>query len=203
MEDIFDKILAKIRELSIRSKYVILCLFAISIGIYVIDYIRQEEETTIDLSEYYVEESNNENISENIIVHIDGGVANPGVYEMDSNSRVNDVIQKAGGLRQDAITKNINLARQINDGEKIYIYVEGEEENIQEEIVTQSSGKVNINNATKDELTSLPGIGDSTASKILEYIKEKGKFKKIEDIQNVSGIGQSKYESIKDLIDVK
>ena len=203
MEDIFDKILAKIRELSIRYKYVILCIFAISIGIYVIDYIRQEEESKIDLSEYYVEESNNENISENIIVHIDGGVANPGVYEMDSNSRVNDVIEKAGGLLPEAITKNINLARQINDGEKIYIYVEGEEENIQEEIVNQSSGKVNINNATKDELTSLPGIGDSTANKILEYIKEKGKFKKIEDIQNVSGIGQSKYESIKDLIDVK
>ena len=203
MEDIFDKILAKIRELSIRYKYAILCLFAISIGIYVIDYIRQEEESKIDLSEYYVEESSNENISENIIVHIDGGVVNPGVYEMDSNSRVNDVIEKAGGLRQDAITRNINLARQINDGEKIYIYVEGEEENIQEEIVNQSSGKVNINNATKDELTSLPGIGSSTASKILEYIKEKGKFKKIEDIQNVSGIGQSKYESIKDLIDVK
>lgn len=203
MEDIFDKILAKIRELSIRHKYVILCLFAISIGIYVIDYIRAEEETEVDLSEYYVEESNNENISKNIIVHIDGGVVNPGVYEMDSNSRVNDVIEKAGGLRQDAITKSINLARQVNDGEKIYIYVEGEEEFIVEEISNESSGKVNINNATKDELTSLPGIGDATATKILEYIKKNGKFKMIEDIQNVSGIGQNKYDSIKDLIDVK
>lgn len=203
MEDIFDKILAKIRELSIRHKYVILCLFAISIGIYVIDYIRAEEETEVDLSEYYVEESNNENISKNIIVHIDGGVVNPGVYEIDSNSRVNDVIEKAGGLRQDAITKSINLARQVNDGEKIYIYVEGEEEFIVEEISNESSGKVNINNATKDELTSLPGIGDATATKILEYIKKNGKFKMIEDIQNVSGIGQNKYDSIKDLIDVK
>lgn len=199
MEDIFDKILAKIRELSIRYKYVILCILAISLGIYILDYIKKEEEIN-NPNQYYVQQENRE-VNANIIVHVDGEVKNPGVYVLPKESRLNDLIISAGGLTSLATTKNLNLARLLSDGEKVYIYKEGEE--MQKGDVEESDGKVNINNATKEQLINLPGIGNTTADKILEYIKTNGKFRNIEDIKNVGGIGESKYEAIKDYIDIK
>lgn len=167
-----------------------------------------------------------------IIVHISGAVNQEGIVELKINSRVADAIDKAGGLKENAYVDEINLAYVLEDGMKIYIPNiddKKEEQNLlnisdnTENYVTKDSGiqtkskketeanteiqnsnkKININKATQLELESLPGIGPSTAQKIISYRNEKGKFNSIEDIKNVSGIGDSKYNSIKDFISTK
>lgn len=205
MEDIIDKILSKFRGLVFKYKYVILVLVLISVGIYVLDYIKKDNDMQKIMEQYQVKEPVQETVqqtSNNIFVHIDGAVYNPGVYELDEKSRLNDLINMAGGMTSEAVTINVNLAKRLEDGEKIYIYSQGEEEAMQMQ-QESSNGKININTATKEQLMSLPGIGQATASKIVEYVKSNGKLKNKEDIKNISGIGDSKYEQIKDLIDVK
>lgn len=203
MEDGIDRIIAKIRNFCMKYKYIIFVIMAISVGIYIVDYIRSDKESK-QIEKYYEEVSSTNvqaQVQESIVVHIDGAVEKPGVYELPMNSRINDLINVAGGVTKDAVMTNVNLARYVQDGEKIYVYRQGEEEiELQNET---SSGKINVNTATKEQLMSLPGIGQTTAINILEYIKSHGKLKNIEDIQNVKGIGESKYVKIKDLIDVR
>ena len=156
--------------------------------------------------------------NENIIVHVSGAVNKEGIVELKNNSRIIDAIDKAGGLKDEADITNINLAYIIEDGMKIHIPSKEEKEstiivesNTDSEIVKQNNGiksdnnkksKININTATKTDLETLPGIGESTALKIIEYRKEKGKFKLIEDIKQVNGIGENKFNKIKELITV-
>lgn len=144
-----------------------------------------------------------------IVIHLAGSVKNPGILELEQGSRVIDAIELSGGLNEDANIDSINLARKLNDEEKIYIPKEGEEvvdtdNTIDNDLVSETSNGsrlIDINLATKEELITLPGIGDKTADKILNY-REDSLFKTIEDIKNVSGIGEKKFEAIKDLIKV-
>ncbi len=145
-----------------------------------------------------------------IKVYVTGEVNLPGVIELEEGARIEDAIQKAGGIKPEANLKEINLASEIEDGEKIYIpnLLEQVEETTllsesEANTSSKSDGKVNINKASVSELTSIPGVGASTAQKIITYREENGKFKTIEDIKNVSGIGDSKYNSMKDFISVK
>lgn len=154
-------------------------------------------------------EENNEDSPRKIMVHIDGEIINPGVIELIEGARVIDAINIAGGLTQYADEKRINLAKKINDEEKIYIPKIGEDISDLEIIpVNQVSskninqGKININTATKGELENLPGIGPVLADRIIEY-RQNHKFSSIDDIKKVSGIGDKKFESIKDFIVVK
>ena len=156
--------------------------------------------------------------NENIIVHVSGAVNKEGIVELKNNSRIIDAIDKAGGLKDEADITNINLAYIIEDGMKIHIPSKEEKEstiivesNIDSGTVEQSNEiksnnnkklKININTATKTDLETLPGIGESTALKIIEYRKKKGKFKLIEDIKQVNGIGKNKFNKIKELITV-
>lgn len=139
-----------------------------------------------------------------IYVHIDGEVNNPGLYKLTTNDRVNDLLVIAGGATDKASLKDINLAKRLEDEMKIYI--PSKDENLSNEVsdqsgISSSSGKVNINTATKDELKTLPGIGDSRADEIIRYRENTG-FSKIEDIKNISGIGDKTYEKLKELISV-
>lgn len=137
-----------------------------------------------------------------IMVHISGQVYNPGLVEMPSGSRVIDAVNLAGGLKKDADLDKINLAKKLVDEEKIYIPKIGEEEipmGSSTNMESSSGDKVNINTCTKEELMSLPGIGEVLAGRILEY-REQNPFNTIDDIKNVSGIGEKKFESIKELI---
>lgn len=145
-----------------------------------------------------------------IKVYVTGEVNSSGVIELEEGARIEDAIQKAGGIKPEANLKEINLASEIEDGEKIYIpnlLEQVEETTLSSEseanTSSKSDGKVNINKASVSELTSIPGVGASTAQKIITYREENGKFKTIEDIKNVSGIGDSKYNSMKDFISVK
>lgn len=158
--------------------------------------------------------------SATIVIHITGEVKKEGVIYLKEGARIIDAIKKAGGETKQADLSQVNLAYELQDGQKIYIpnknekiteyIVDNSNENLMNNQNTNksdsgSNGKsitININTATLAELDNLPGIGPSTAQKIIEYREENGKFKKIEDIQNVKGIGEAKYEDIKEKITV-
>lgn len=160
----------------------------------------------IDPEEFFEELETEEIVEEenhDIMIHISGQVYKPGLVELKSGDRVTDAVNLAGGLKKDADLDKINLAKKLSDEEKIYIPKIGEED-IDVEMSDfdnsdDAKGKININTCTKEELLSLPGIGDVIAGRIVEY-REQNSFKAIEDIKNVSGIGDSKFESIKELI---
>ena len=187
---------------------VIMLLF---IGHYIInktensEYLEFDEEEVINTQEEIIEKNENE-----IIVHITGEVENEGIVKIEKDSRLVDVIEEAGGTTEEADLSKINLAYTVKDGQKIYI--PNIEENLEEEYITEDAGdgvlpeennnikkeKVNINTAKQTELETLNGIGPSTALKIINYRTENGEFKSIEDIKNVPGIGDSKFENIKE-----
>lgn len=174
--------------------------------------ITQENLETIESTQ---EENNiNEMQEKEILIHIAGAVNKEGVISIQENKRVIDAIEKAGGLKENADISNINLADTLEDGTKIYIPTKEElkeienQNNLQQEQTssqqtTKSTSKININKANTEQLQNLPGIGPAIAEKIIEYRNKNGNFNKIEDIKQVSGIGESKYNKIKDLITIK
>lgn len=174
----------------------------------------EEFNNEIDTSLQTVENNiNTEYEANKIKVYITGEVNNPGVKELDEGSRIEDVINIAGGLTQVANISNVNLAYEVADGQKIYIpnvneiikdYITEENgEGIVETSNNITSGKIDINKADVEMLCELPGVGESLASRIVTHREENGKFKSIEELKNVSGIGEKKFESLKEYIVVK
>ena len=145
-------------------------------------------------------------------VHVAGAVVRPGVYTLEKGSRVTDAVEAAGGFVVEADQNAINLAAFLEDGERLDIpYVAGfvPEESQGFVVVTEGTPSplageelININTASIEELDKLPGIGETTAIRIIDYRTSNGPFATIEDIVNVSGIGTATYEEIKDLITV-
>ena len=186
----------------------------VSAIVYNILYTNREKNEIFN--EFDVEEENiveEEEETKTIFVDIGGEVINPGLYELKENARVNDAIIMAGGVTDNADLSQINLAYILSDALKITIPQKEVADNRKVSIISSSlilsnidvsqvSRLVNINTATKEQLKTLDGIGDSTAQKIIEYRNQNGQFSKIEDIKNVSGIGESKYQKIKDSISV-
>ena len=143
-------------------------------------------------------------------VYISGEISKEGVYEFEDGDRLDDLIKKAGGLTENANAKDLNLAMKLEDEMKIYIpsiyEISSDDTADTIPIITSDSkdsskDKININKASKEELMTLPNIGDKRADSILEY-RESNKFETIEDIKNVNGIGEKFYQSLKDLITV-
>lgn len=146
----------------------------------------------------------------NIKIHISGETNYNGILELPEGSRIDDAIKQAGGITQNADINKINLAYELSDGQKLYIPSIDEEEI--KEYITENSGigldeekdeKININKATQTQLETLPGVGPSVALKIIKYREENGKFTNIEELKNVSGVGENKYQELKELIKVK
>lgn len=148
-----------------------------------------------------------------VAVHVVGAVPRPGLYEFAEGARVQDAIDAAGGLLTDANVASVNLAALLEDGQQLDIpYREGfvPTEDTTVDLPTSTEvptpdpnvDLVNINTATAEELDTLPGIGPTTAQKIIDYRTTNGPFATIEDIMNVSGIGISTFEDMKDLITV-
>ena len=141
-----------------------------------------------------------------LIVYITGAVPRAGVYALPQGARVQDAISAAGGFLAEAEKSQINLAALLEDGEKLDIpYVEGSSPILATPdvtVVAVTTDLVNINTASAAELEALPGIGPTTAQKIIDYREQNGPFVNAEDIINVSGIGPGTYERIKDLITV-
>lgn len=211
----------------------ILSILGLSIIIFFIVNKDVDAQTEDIVKEDIVESNTNkESNSTKIMVDIKGAVKKPGVYEVNSNYRVIDVIKKAGGLNSNANTNYINLSSKVSDEMVIWIYTKNEIDKLKLE---QSSSKymiescncpvvdnttclnsdnntsnkqdtnsklVNINIASLEELLSITGIGESKAKSIIDYRTKNGNFKSKEDIMNVSGIGESLYNKIKDYITV-
>ena len=205
-----------------QKKIISIILLIIAILTYYYFYTKNNTE---EINNKDLEISNNqtqETKEEKIVVHITGAVNKEGIIELEENARLADAIEKAGGAKENADIKNINLATILEDGMKVHIPTVEEtkannqnennsensietQEDTQTKIITSNTktqGKININTATEEELDTLPGIGPSTANKIIDYRKENGKFKSVEEIKEVSGIGDAKYEKIKKLITI-
>ena len=221
------------RKLNLKQKKIIAIILIILVVIaYYYLYLKDttEEISNQNLEVNNTQENNQTN--ETIVVHVSGAVNIEGIVELDSGSRIANAIEKAGGIKENADMTDINLAYPLEDGMKIYIPTKEEteanknnENTSDESYVTSSSGgvnskeatnsipnssttdttskKVNINTATQEELDTLPGIGPSIAAKIIDYREQNGKFNSIEEIKEVSGIGEAKYEKIKDSITIK
>ena len=229
LKEKFEKIITKIKK--IDKDYVIIGVIVIAVIIFMIinlGKIKEFENKDNDKSEENKEQKD-DNSKEQIVngggifVHIDGYINNPGVYEIKENDRIKTLIDKAGGFKEGYSIKNINLAAKLSDGDKIYIPSVSEEkvsennnnnninssgkgQNVKTDrnnvSVMKNNSKININTANISELKQITGIGESTANKIIDYRENVGKFKKIEDIKEVKGIGDAKYESLKNKITI-
>ncbi len=138
-----------------------------------------------------------------IVVHVGGAVVSPGVYELPEGSRVQEAIEAAQGLTEEALPDVLNLARILSDGEQILVPNEldiSEGVDLETTPGYRGDGKININNATLEQLDTLPGVGPATAEKIIAYRETNGPFLTTEDITQVSGIGDKTYEELADLI---
>lgn len=199
------------RFLSKREQIIIILLIVMVIAISLFNFIgkkylladsTKEDPLVEELMEGIKEDTEEESEPKEIIVHISGQVNNPGIVKLEVGARVIDAVNLAGGLKNEADLDKINLAKKLEDEEKIYIPALGEEGDVDfsdSQSTAEGNGKVNINTCTKDELLSLPGIGEVLADRIIDY-REQTPFKNIEDIMNVSGIGEKKFESIKEMI---
>lgn len=157
-----------------------------------------------------------------IIVHVAGAVQKPGVYRLPAGSRVGDAVNLAGST-EDSALDYLNLAAPLEDGKKIMVFslkdiesqqqktngatvvINGDSDPVQPVYYTGSdgdnaSGQININNASQSELEGLPGIGPALAQRIIDYRVKSGPFLTKEDIMNVSGIGEKRFEQLKDMI---
>lgn len=163
-----------------------------------------DESLTVKDTAYYGEtaECSEESEAAFSVVHVDGEVCSPGVYEIEEGGRVNDAVEAAGGLSEKADLSQINLAMPIYDGMKIHIPGYGETFSSVKTAESAGSGLININTASEKELTELPGIGESKAKAIIRYRQENGAFKSIEELKNVNGIGDGLFSKLCDLITV-
>ncbi|MFC6465639.1 helix-hairpin-helix domain-containing protein [Marinilactibacillus sp. GCM10026970] len=159
-------------------------------------------DTSISAEETFNDEAE-ENIRESseLVIELKGQVVHPGVYTLKEGARLGEAIIEAGGVTETADDRTINRALVLVDQMMVYIPAIGEEAftsvdtGVNNEI---QKNKVNINNADPVELTQLNGIGDSRAQSIVHYREENGRFKAIEEIKNISGIGEKIFESIKE-----
>lgn len=197
-----------------KNQCFFLCLCIIVL--FIILFIPKKEKETID--SFLLEEE----ITNKIFVDIKGAVQKPGVYEMDENSRVQDAIEKSGGLTKYADTSVINLSKQLTDEMVIIVYTESEiqemkqgttsikyiekecicpklENNacIEESTKEENLSKVSLNHASLEELMTLPGIGKTKAEAIIQYRIDNNGFQTIEELKNVKGIGDATFEKLK------
>ena len=169
-------------------------------------YVLNEENIEDDKQKEIKEETDEKIVEKEITIYISGVVKEPGVVTLKNDKRLADAVKLVGGVTEDADLNNVNLAVKLEDEMHYIIPKKGESiSNSQNNVISNNNtnnqnGKININTATIQELDQIPGVGEATANKILTYRDEVGKFKRIEEIKNVSGIGEKKYENMKEFI---
>ena len=169
----------------------------------------QTEVTTVskDSTDEKEDKNQKEEVVEQDLITVDvkGAVKSPGIYDLPVGSRVNDAVQKAGGLIDNADSKSINLAQKISD--EALVYVPTKEEAANQESYSNATGnketkKVNINKASLEELKQVKGLGGKRAQDIIDYRESKGTFRSVDDLKKVSGIGAKTIEKLKDYVTV-
>lgn len=206
----------------------IITIILIGLIVFTIVNIKKDKKEDDIVVEKKITKKKNKEVVEELKVDIKGQVINPGIYSLKANSRVIDVIAAAGGLTEFADTSVINLSKKIKDEMVIIVYsreevidfhktkeiekqveercIQKDEESLKNDacITTDNNstptGKISINTATMEELMTLTGIGEAKAKDIISYREKNGPFKTIEDIKNVSGIGDSLFAKIKENI---
>ena len=182
------------------------------------DLSDEQSTESVPVKEESVSSEKSGNTDDPLCVYVCGHVISPGVYQLIGGSRVCDAITAAGGPSEDADAQMLNQAAAVTDGMRIYVPSKKETEGMDRSEQTDSafqsgnpgagqkggnqSGRVNLNTATKEQLMTLSGIGESKAQSILDYRQENGAFSKTEDIMNIPGIKQGVYDKIKDHISV-
>ena len=142
-----------------------------------------------------------------ITVDVKGAVKSPGIYDLPVGSRVNDAVQKAGGLTEQADSKSLNLAQKVSDEALVYVPTKGEEAASQQAgsgtaYSTSKEKKVNINKASLEEIKQVKGLGGKRAQDIIDHRETNGKFKSVDELKKVSGIGAKTIEKLKDYVTV-
>lgn len=142
-----------------------------------------------------------------ITVDVKGAVKSPGIYDLPVGSRVNDAVQKAGGLTEQADSKSLNLAQKVSDEALVYVPTKGEESASQQTgsgtaSSTSKEKKVNLNKASLEELKQVKGLGGKRAQDIIDHREANGKFKSVDELKKVSGIGAKTIEKLKDYVTV-
>lgn len=146
--------------------------------------------------------------SAKICVDVKGAVNRPGVYYLPKSSRVKEAIDAAGGAKADADMKQVNLAKQLQDAQVVYVPLPGEKipatggSEAQAGSANENQQKINLNSATKADLQKIDGVGDKKADKILAYRQQHGQFKSVEELKNISGFGDKTVAKMKDQLAV-
>ena len=153
-------------------------------------------------------EEKDESVEQDLItVDVKGAVKSPGIYDLPVGSRVNDAVQKAGGLTEQADSKSLNLAQKVSDEALVYVPAKGEEVASQQAgsgapSSTSKEKKVNLNKASLEELKQVKGLGGKRAQDIIDHREANGKFKSVDELKKVSGIGAKTIEKLKDYVTV-
>lgn len=166
----------------------------------------QTEVTTVSKDEKEDKNQKEEVVEQDLItVDVKGAVKSPGIYDLPVGSRINDAVQKAGGLTDNADSKSINLAQRISD--EALVYVPTKEEATSQEMPSSASNtkenkKVNLNKASLEELKQVKGLGAKRAQDIIDHRESNGKFKSVDELKKVSGIGAKTIEKLKEYVTV-
>ena len=166
----------------------------------------QTEVTTVSKDEKEDKNQKEEVVEQDLItVDVKGAVKSPGIYDLPVGSRINDAVQKAGGLTDNADSKSINLAQRISD--EALVYVPTKEEATSQEAYSNASNtkenkKVNLNKASLEELKQVKGLGAKRAQDIIDHRESNGNFKSVDDLKKVSGIGAKTIEKLKEYVTV-
>lgn len=141
-----------------------------------------------------------------LYVHVAGAVARPGLYRVRTGSRVADVLDAAGGPTAEGDVHQLNLATKVEDGQRVYVPRQGESPALSDEFTAgeegAATGPLDLNTATQAQLEELPGVGPSTAKAIIDYREKNGRFRAVEELLDVRGIGPAKFSEIEELVKV-
>lgn len=147
-------------------------------------------------------ELSKEETQETLFVYVCGQVRKPGVYELSEGARIVDAIEAAGGTTKEAAEDVLNLAEKVSDGQKIEVLSREEAQKRKELQASQGSERINLNTASREQLMTLAGIGESKAKAILDYREKKGGFSKVEELMDIPGIKEGVFQKIRDRITV-
>jgi competence protein ComEA len=190
-----QKIISWLAALSLSQKVVIGALGAAVLYLFGTSFSSQEQANKLDLSYVATISSESTAVTGEIFVHVAGEVKNPGLYAVRVGSRVEDAIKLAGGMTKSAFEQSVNLARMVSDGEQIVVL-----DKSQIASGGVASEFISLNNATAEQLESLPGVGPSLASRIIEHRNAIGSFSDLTQLRDVTGIGEKLYAKISVLL---